>query len=72
MCLALPMKIKRIDGPAAVGEAGGVESPVRLDFLNHIEPGDYVMVHAGFAIQRMTEQEALENIRFLEEIKDAL
>ena len=72
MCLALPMKIKTIDGPKATGEAGGLSREIRLDFLPQAQPGDYVMVHAGFAIQRMTDEEALENIRLLEEIKDAL
>lgn len=72
MCLALPMKIKKIDGAKATGEAGGLLREIRLDFLPEAQPGDYVMVHAGFAIQRMTEEEALENVRLLEEIKDAL
>ena len=72
MCLALPMKIKTIDGANAVGEAGGLSREIRLDFLPETKPGDYVMVHAGFAIQRMTEKEALENITLLEEIKNAL
>ena len=72
MCLALPMKITTIEGPKATGEAGGLSREIRLDFLPQAQPGDYVMVHAGFAIQRLTEEEALENIRLLEEIKDAL
>ena len=72
MCLALPMKLTKRDGDRAIGEAGGITREIRLDFLPEAEPGDYVMVHAGFAIQRMTEEEALENVRLLEEIRDAL
>lgn len=72
MCLAIPMKLKSIQRPKAVGESGGLCQEIRIDFVEDVEPGDYVMVHAGFAIQKMTEEEALENIRFLEEIKDAL
>ncbi|MGN0986299.1 MAG: HypC/HybG/HupF family hydrogenase formation chaperone [Otoolea sp.] len=72
MCLALPMKLIKRDGSRAMGEAGGITREIRLDFLPEAEPGDYVMVHAGFAIQRMTEEEALENVKLLEEIRDAL
>ncbi|MBP3926798.1 MAG: HypC/HybG/HupF family hydrogenase formation chaperone [Clostridium sp.] len=72
MCLALPMKLIKRDGSRAMGEAGGITREIRLDFLPEAEPGDYVMVHASFAIQRMTEEEALENVKLLEEIRDAL
>jgi len=72
MCLALPMKIKRMDGTLAVGEAAGITREIRVDYLEHVQEGDYVMVHAGFAIEKMTEEEALENIKLLEELKDAL
>ena len=72
MCLAIPMKITKIDGLTATGEAGGIFQDIRIDFLEDVKSGDYVMVHAGFAIQKMTEQEALENLELLEEIRDAL
>lgn len=72
MCLAIPMKITKIDGSLASGEAGGISQDIRVDFLEDVKSGDYVMVHAGFAIQKMTEQEALENLHLLEEIRDAL
>ena len=72
MGLAIPMKIKKIDGVTAIGEAGGVSRPIRVDFMEHLQEGDYVMVHAGFAIEKMTQQEAEENMRFLQEVRDAL
>ena len=72
MCLAIPMKMTKIDGLTATGEAGGLLQDIRIDFLEDVKSGDYVMVHAGFAIQKMTEQEALENLELLEEIRDAL
>ena len=40
--------------------------------MEHLQEGDYVMVHAGFAIEKMTQQEAEENMRFLQEVRDAL
>ena len=72
MCLAMPMKINKIDGSLAQCEAGGLTQDIRIDFITDPQPGDYVMVHAGFAIGKMSENEALENMELLEEIKNAL
>ena len=60
MCLGIPMKVKIIDGFLARCEAKGVERDVNLFMLqdDEVAVGDYVMVHIGYAIQRMTEQEA--------------
>lgn len=66
MCLAVPLKITKIEGKSAVGEAGGLSQRVRVDFIPDLAVGDYVMVHAGFAIERMSEQEALEGLDPLE------
>ena len=66
------MKIKKIARPVGTAEAGGLDQEVRVDLIEDLSPGDYVIVHAGFAIQKMTEEEATENIRLLEDIKDAL
>lgn len=60
MCLGIPMKIQSIDGFIARCSAKGIERDVNL-FMMQGEPlasGDYVMVHVGYAIQKMTEQEA--------------
>ena len=72
MCLAMPMKIIKAEPPHAVGEAKGLTQNIRIDFVDDISVGDYVLVHAGFAIQKMGEDEAMENIRFLEELADEL
>lgn len=60
MCLGIPMQVKEINGFNARCEAKGVEREVSLFLLQHepVAPGDFVMVHVGYAIQRMTEQEA--------------
>ena len=60
MCLGIPMQIKEIDQFVARCEAKGVQREVNLFMLQH-EPlavGDFVMVHVGYAIQKMTPQEA--------------
>ena len=60
MCLGIPMQIKSIDRYLARCEAKGVERDVNLFMLqeDEIAVGDFVMVHIGYAIQKMTEQEA--------------
>ena len=68
MCLAFPLKILTVDGKTAVGEAGGIRQTIRADLVPDLAPGDYAMVHAGFAIQKMSEADAAENLAFLQEV----
>ena len=72
MCLAVPLKIIAIDGKNAVGESMGMQRKLRVDFIPEPKIGDYVIVHAGFAIERLPEKQALEDIAAWEEIRDAL
>ena len=60
MCLGIPMQVKEIDGFVARCEAKGVTREVSLFMLQDeaVEPDDYVMVHVGYALQKMTEHEA--------------
>jgi hydrogenase expression/formation protein HypC len=60
MCLGIPMQISAIDGFLARCNAKGVERDVNLFLMQgeNIASGDFVMVHVGYAIQKMTEQEA--------------
>ena len=71
MCLAVPLKILSVDGKQAVGEAGGLTQKLRVDFVPGIQPGDYAMVHAGFAIEKLPEQQARENRACIQEAVDA-
>ena len=50
MCLAIPLKLVAINGKTAVGEAMGMRREIRVDFIEEPQIGDYVIVHAGFAI----------------------
>ncbi|MEG1593086.1 MAG: HypC/HybG/HupF family hydrogenase formation chaperone, partial [Oscillibacter sp.] len=61
-----------VDGKTAIGEAGGLTQTVRVDFISDLRVGDYVMVHAGFAIQKMTEAAAVENFSYFQEALHAL
>ena len=60
MCLGIPMQVDAIDGYLARCSAKGVERDVSLFLLQDDRPaiGEFVMVHVGYAIQRMTPQEA--------------
>ncbi len=71
MCLAVPLKIISSDGKNAVGEANGMKQNVRVDFMRDLKIGDYVMVHAGFAIAKMTENEAEETLSCILEAAEA-
>ena len=72
MCLAVPLKLIEIDGKNAVGESRGMQRKLRVDFIPEPKIGDYVIVHAGFAIERMPEKQALEDIGAWEEVRDVL
>lgn len=70
MCLAIPGKIiKRIDSFEAEVLLGGIKKIVRTELLPEINEGDYVLIHAGYAITKMNEKEANEVIRAWEEIQ---
>ena len=72
MCLAIPLRITKIDGLEAVGERDGVRRTIRLDFIPSPKIGDYVIVHAGFAIERLDPDQAEENIAAAREVEEAL
>ncbi len=74
MCLAIPMQVVAIDGHMANCQAKGVEREVSL-FLLQDEPvaaGDFVMVHVGYAIQRMTPKDARSAWELIDEIDEML
>ncbi len=62
MCLAIPMKLERVEGTAGEAEVGGARRTVQLHFLPEAKAGDYVIVHAGFAIERLDEKEAAKTL----------
>lgn len=70
MCLAVPMRIVEIKDEQAVVELGGVKRTVSITLIKDQEPspGDYVIVHAGFALQILDEQDAAERLEYVEEM----
>jgi hydrogenase expression/formation protein HypC len=72
MCLGLPLKIVEIDNKQAIGELNGVRRKVRIDLIENLEIGEYVMVHAGFAIEKIDEDSALETLDIVNELEEAV
>lgn len=71
MCLAIPLKLTEIDGNNAVGERDGVRRAIRVDFIREPKVGDYVITHAGFAIEKLRREQALENLAAIREVANA-
>lgn len=68
MCLGIPMKVIKIEGERAIAEIGGAEREISVALLEDLRVGDYVIVHAGFAIEKLDEKEALETLDMIREI----
>jgi len=68
MCLGIPMKVIKINDGLGVVEIGGVKREISLQLVEDIRIGDYVIIHAGFAIQKLNEEEAEETLSLLREL----
>lgn len=70
MCLGLPGKIVEIKDKSAVAEIMGVSREISIELLKEVKAGDYVLIHAGCAIQVLDEEEANATIQLFKELKD--
>jgi hydrogenase expression/formation protein HypC len=71
MCLAVPAKIKSIEKDTATVDFGGVLKEISLGILEGVKKGDYVLVHAGFAIGKVGKIEAEDALKALRELQEA-
>ena len=71
MCLAIPAKVISIDGASALVSIEDVQYKASLLLMDDIHPGDFVLLHAGFAIEKINPEEAAETMRLLIEIEKA-
>jgi len=69
MCLGIPMKIKSITGDFAEVESGRLIRRVNIKMLLKVKPKDYVIVHAGFAIEKIDPDKAKETLKLIDEIR---
>ena len=67
MCLAIPSKIVKIENNIATIDVDGVRKEASLLLLEAPKVGDYVIVHAGFAINKIHEEDAMESLKLLRE-----
>ena len=68
MCLGIPGRVDKIDGVMAIVDFGGAGRQVSLELVpDPVVVGDYVLVHAGFALERIDEEEARETIQMIKE-----
>ncbi len=68
MCLAVPAKIVKLEDTIATLDMDGNTTEADVSLVPEVEVGDYVIVHAGLAIQKYDEQEALETLKLLREL----
>lgn len=68
MCLAVPMKIVEINGDEGLVESSGLKRKANFSLIKGPKVGEYVLLHAGFAIERVKEKEAQKTLKILREI----
>lgn len=72
MCLAVPAKVKNIDKASAIVDFGGATRKISLGILSGVKKGDYVLVHAGFAIGKVKKLDAVDTLKAINELKEAV
>jgi hydrogenase expression/formation protein HypC len=69
MCLAIPVRVAELlDNDMAVADVGGVRKEISLQLVEGVKPGDYVILHVGYAISRLDEAEALKTLALFEQM----
>jgi hydrogenase expression/formation protein HypC len=68
MCLAIPAQVISVEDKIAIVDFGGVKRSVSIALLEKLNPGDYVIVHTGYAIQKMDQKEAEESLELWREV----
>jgi hydrogenase expression/formation protein HypC len=72
MCIAAPAQVIEIQDKIAVVDFGGVRQQVKLDLVEDVEEGRYVLVHSGYAIEVMSDEAAKESLEAWDELLKAL
>ncbi len=68
MCIGIPGKVIAVNGRMASVEVGGATREIALDLIEGAVPGDYIIAHAGFAIHKVDEEEAVKTLNLIREI----
>ena len=70
MCLSIPARVISINGNKAIVSVGGTEYEASLQLVEDIEVNDYVLLHTGFAIEKISEEDARETFKILYELSE--
>ena len=70
MCLGIPMKVVKINGDEGTVESGGLKKRANFSLMSGLKLGDYILLHAGFAIEKIKDSEARKTLKALREIGD--
>ncbi len=70
MCLSIPGKVIEINGIMAKASVGGTIVNAGLHMVDDVQIGDYILIHTGFALQKISEEEALETLKLIKELRD--
>jgi len=71
MCLGIPGKVLEVEKNVAKVDVGGLLRDVSLDLCPDVSVGEYVLIHTGFAIQKVDEEEAKETLELLRQLAEA-
>ncbi|WXG40818.1 MAG: HypC/HybG/HupF family hydrogenase formation chaperone [Candidatus Freyarchaeum deiterrae] len=69
MCLAIPAKVLEINGEKAVVDFGGVKREAWITLVDNVRVGDYLIIHTGYAIQRLDKKDAEETLKLFKELE---
>jgi hydrogenase expression/formation protein HypC len=68
MCLAIPAQVINVNGDTASVDFGGVKRDINISLIDSPKKGDYVLIHVGYAIHRISQEEAQETLKIWEEM----
>ncbi|HKK58795.1 MAG TPA: HypC/HybG/HupF family hydrogenase formation chaperone [Salinivirga sp.] len=70
MCLSIPVRIESIEGSEAVVSINGATYKAGIHLIDNLKIGDYVLLHAGFAIQKISDEEARETLEIIKQMNN--
>lgn len=69
MCLAIPAEVVTVEGNTGTVDFGGLLQEINLELVEDVKPGDYVLIHVGFAIEKLSKEDALETLAIFRELE---
>jgi len=69
MCLAIPAEVVTVEGNTGTVDFGGLLQEINLELVEDVKPGDYVLIHVGFAIEKLSKEDALETLAIFKDLE---